>query len=110
MTEFSRKEIGMDSVQQKAGSRQPMVARQILEALTRLLRSVKIRRTVHTLHLCETLPLGERRMLAVVQWEGERYLLAATANSFSVLDRKDCTRRAAGLAQDSSLSPEGYDE
>jgi len=71
---------------------------------------VKIRRKEHTLRLCETLPLGERRMLAVVQWEGERYLLAATAGSFSVLDRKDCTRQAAEFARDPSFLPEGYDE
>jgi flagellar biogenesis protein FliO len=96
----------MDTVQGNVGSRPAAAARQIFEALTRLLRNVKIRRKEHSLRLRETLPLGERRMLAVVQWEGERYLLAATQNSVSVLDHKDCTQRASEFPCEFSLSPE----
>jgi flagellar biogenesis protein FliO len=85
----------MESVHRNADSRQVVLARQIFETVTRLLRRVKIRRKEHSVRLCETLPLGERRVLAVVQWEGERYLLAATQTTISVLDHKACTRRAA---------------
>jgi flagellar biogenesis protein FliO len=50
-----------------------------------LLRSVKIQRRERSMRLCETLPLGEKRFLAIVQIEQQRFLIAATNQSISLL-------------------------
>ena len=47
----------------------------VWESAASLWTSVKIRRKVHALHLEEMLALGERRMLAIVEWKGEKLLL-----------------------------------
>jgi hypothetical protein len=39
------------------------------------------------LRLCESLPLGERRFVAVVEFESERFLLGGTASSLTLLSR-----------------------
>jgi len=44
-------------------------------------------RTSKRLRLCETLPLGERRFVAVVEFENERFLLGGTASSLALLAR-----------------------
>jgi flagellar biogenesis protein FliO len=61
----------------------------LFQALRTLLRSVRVHRRVRSLRICESLPLGEKRLLAVVQFEGHRFLIGATNNSISLLDRLD---------------------
>ena len=51
-----------------------------------LWKSVKIRRKTHALHLEETLALGERRMLAIVEWKGEKLLLGVTPQQITLLE------------------------
>lgn len=46
---------------------------------------VSIRRRERRLQLCETLSLGEKRMIAVVQFDDQRYLIAATPQNISLL-------------------------
>jgi hypothetical protein len=53
-----------------------------------LWKSVKIRRKAHALHLEETLALGERRMLAIVEWKGERLLLGVTPQQITLLEQR----------------------
>lgn len=60
-----------------------------LHSVRALLLSVRVRRRKRSLQLCETLPLGEKRLLAVVQCEGHRFLIGATNQSISVLERLD---------------------
>ncbi len=64
------------------------------------------------MRLCETLPLGERRYLALVQVDGERFLLGATGHSLSLLARLTPAGSAedsfAGPASDESYEPEEY--
>lgn len=60
-----------------------------LEALRAFFRGLAIRRRERSLRLCESLPLGEKRLLAVVQFEGRRFLVGATSQSISLLDRLD---------------------
>ena len=43
------------------------------------------RRPARQLRLCETLSLGERRFVAVVQFEQQRFLLGGTGNSIALL-------------------------
>jgi hypothetical protein len=39
------------------------------------------------LRLCESLALGERRFVAVIEFENERFLLGGTATSLALLSR-----------------------
>jgi flagellar biogenesis protein FliO len=45
------------------------------------------RRTPRRLRLCESLPLGERRFVAVVEFEAERFLVGGTPSSLVLLSR-----------------------
>lgn len=65
------------------------VISRLLIAVRNTLRKVKVRRQKRSLRLCETLPLGERRFLMVVQFERRRFLIGATNQSISLLDRLD---------------------
>jgi flagellar biogenesis protein FliO len=67
------------------------------------------RRTPKGLRLCESLPLGERRFVAVVEFERMRFLLGGTPSSLVLLSRLDDFRNRgdaateqAGTGQDSS--------
>ena len=46
---------------------------------------VRARSKERQLRLCETLSLGEKRFLAVVEYDHEKFLLAGTAQSVSLL-------------------------
>src|SRR5271170_784647 len=51
-------------------------------------RAVKIsRRPEKRLRLCESLPLGERRFVAVVEFEKARFLVGGTATTLVLLSR-----------------------
>ena len=45
------------------------------------------RRAPKKLRLCESLPLGERRFVAVVEYRRTRFLLGGTASSLVLLSR-----------------------
>jgi flagellar biogenesis protein FliO len=62
-----------------------------LEMIRAFLPSLGMRRRERALRLCETLPLGEKRFLAVVEFEGRRFLIGATNQSISLIDRLDPT-------------------
>jgi flagellar biogenesis protein FliO len=47
------------------------------------------------LRLCETLPLGERRFVAVIEFEESRFLLGGTSSSLVLLSRLDRAREDA---------------
>src|SRR5215475_818236 len=57
--------------------------------LATLLRRVRVRKTPRSLQICETLSLGDRRVLLVVQVERRRLLIGATNQSIALLDRLD---------------------
>jgi flagellar biogenesis protein FliO len=50
------------------------------------------RRNPKRLRLCENLPLGERRFVAVVEFETERFLVGGTPSSLTLLSRLPDTR------------------
>ena len=50
-------------------------------------RSISVRRQSRMLHLCETLSLGEKRFVAVVQVNQEMFLVGGAANSVALLTR-----------------------
>jgi hypothetical protein len=63
--------------------------RDVLTACSGLLRHCQ---KPKRLRLCETLTLGERRFVAVVQFEGRRFLLGGTASSVVLLSRLPAAR------------------
>ncbi len=56
---------------------------------------LKVRRADRSLRLCETLPLGERRCLLLVQCGQHRYLIGATAQMLTLIERLDTVRDPA---------------
>jgi len=57
------------------------------------------RRPRRKLRLCETLALGERRFLAVVEFERQRFLIGGTASSVALLSRLSARPEAAPPAE-----------
>jgi hypothetical protein len=58
------------------------------------------RRAPKRLRLCESLPLGERRFVAVVQFEKTRFLVGGTSSSLVLLSRlQDSAARADDEAE-----------
>lgn len=45
------------------------------------------RRVPKRLRLCENLPLGERRFVAVIEFDATRFLVGGTASSLTLLSR-----------------------
>ncbi len=64
----------------------PGLLRSLFEALGRVLRQIHVRRRVHTLHLQETLALGDKRFLAVIEWKNEKLLIGVTAHAITLLE------------------------
>jgi flagellar biogenesis protein FliO len=56
------------------------------KALKAVLGKIRIQKKHRTLRLEETLPLGERRFLAVVQWESEKLLVGVTPQGIALLE------------------------
>jgi flagellar biogenesis protein FliO len=56
-----------------------------LGAIVRQIQALVRRREGHLMQLCETLSLGERRFLAVVVVEEQRYLVGGAGNSIALL-------------------------
>jgi len=62
------------------------IRRSLWESIAALAGRVKIRRNVRALRLEETLSLGDRRMLAIVEWKGEKLLLGVTTQQITLLE------------------------
>jgi flagellar biogenesis protein FliO len=62
------------------------------------LAGVKIQRRQRRLRLCETLSLGDKRLIALVEYENQRFLLAATPQRISLL-------QSLGPATDENPAP-----
>jgi len=60
--------------------------RPVLDVLARGLRQIHVRRKIHNLRLQETLPLGDKRFLAVVEWRNEKLLIGVTAHTITLLE------------------------
>ena len=61
------------------------LAARVLSFLRTIFPGVKIQRRNRSLRLSESLSLGDKRIIAVVEYEDKRFLLAATAESISLL-------------------------
>lgn len=59
--------------------------------LRRCFAKVHIQRRERKLRLCDSLALGEKRMIAVVEFEQQRFLVAATPSNISLLQALPAT-------------------
>ena len=89
------------SVRQKIGV---LILRMFVVARNAV-RSVKVSSKPKLLRLCETLPLGDRRALMIVQIERRRFLLAATSQSITLLQRLD----DGGASATQTTEPQWFD-
>ena len=62
-------------------------AQQFVSGMTWALKKIKVQPARKTLRLCENLPLGEKRFVAVIQVENEKFLIGGAAGSVSLLTR-----------------------
>lgn len=51
------------------------------------LASVRVRKAPRRLRLCETMALGEKRFVAVIEFEGQQFLVGGGAASVNLLAR-----------------------
>jgi len=66
----------------------PGLFAQALETCQAKLRELwRSRRKRRTLQVCETANLGERRFVAVIQFERQRFLIGGSSNSLTLLAR-----------------------
>ena len=85
----------MDSVLRSAPGLPAKLLAQLLAKSRRLWTSVKIRRRERSLRLCETLSLGEKRLVAVLECERQRYLIGITNQSIVLLHDLGESKRPA---------------
>jgi flagellar biogenesis protein FliO len=71
----------------------------LLERLFAAIKSVRIERRERRLRLCESLALGDKRSVAVVEFEEQRFLLAITSSSISLLQSLGPTTSAGDDAR-----------
>ena len=82
--------------------RKPAVLPQVIRNLRRLLsaairwsRTISVNRRENHMRLCETLSLGDRRFLAVVLVEQQKYLVGGAPNSVALLAKLPSTAQMA---------------
>jgi flagellar biogenesis protein FliO len=69
--------------------------------VSRILQQIKVQRAHKSLRLCENLSLGEKRFVAVVEVDGERFLLGGSSASVSLLTRLQPSSTLAEALQQS---------
>ena len=67
------------------GSLRTTVARMFAIFVSRVHKGFERRRSARRLRLSETLSLGEKRFLAVVQFQQQEFLVGGTGNSIALL-------------------------
>jgi flagellar biogenesis protein FliO len=74
--------------------------------LNRIASLASVHRRERRLRLCEMLPLGEKRFIAVVEYGQERFLLAGTPQNISLLKRLDMNCEGTREAPRQGPNPE----
>lgn len=61
----------------------------LLSRLWAQVRQVRVRQVKKRLRVCETVPLGEKRFVAVIQVDDKQFLVGGASNSVSLLAQLD---------------------
>ncbi len=85
------------------------IAQFVRAAFGRLARPALWRRR-RELHVCETLSLGNRNFLAVVGYHEQRFLIAGTPNSISLLAEVTQESGEADLAGEDAITGSGEEK
>jgi flagellar biogenesis protein FliO len=76
---------------------------QIWNALKWILQHAKVQQAHKNLRVCETVSLGEKRFVAVVQVDDERFLIGGSSGAVSLLTRlREAKTFAAALDQEAA--------
>jgi flagellar biogenesis protein FliO len=79
------------TVKVEATAQQPAGARLVIDILTRCFASLQkiftVKRAQKQLRVCESVSLGDKRFVAVIQVDQERFLIGGAANSVAMLTR-----------------------
>jgi flagellar biogenesis protein FliO len=76
-----------------------VLGKQIASAAKWILQGVKAQRARKNLRVCESVSLGDKRFVAVVQVDGERFLIGGAASSVAMLTKLESKTFAAELAR-----------
>ena len=57
----------------------------LLALIESLARKIQVRQKKKRLRICESVPLGDKRFVAVIQVDNQQFLLGGSANSISLL-------------------------
>ena len=76
-----------------------VLAKQIAGAAGWILQGLKAQRARKNLRVCESVSLGEKRFVAVVQVDGERFLIGGAAGSVAMLTKLQAKTFAEELAR-----------
>jgi flagellar biogenesis protein FliO len=85
----------MDSTQKPALAWLSAGIARLVAGMRHAARHVRVGRAERSLRVCESIALGDRRLLVVVQCDRRRYLIAAAAQSITLIDRLDVSRTPA---------------
>ncbi len=94
-------EVPVPRKSQPRNSARPLTRqwKRLRKAMARWMRKVTLSRPVRRLQVLETVSLGEKRLIAVVQFEQQRFLVGASGPSMSLLSSlEQNTRFAVSLA------------
>ena len=78
---------GEPASRERPGHGSQAIGFRISSALQWVLRQVRAKQAGKNLRVCETVSLGEKRFVAVVQVDGERFLIGGASTSVSLLTR-----------------------
>jgi len=84
----------------------PMLSR-VASFFALMVRGVRVRRAERQLRLCESLSLGEKRFLAIVQCGKQHLLIGVTGESVSLLRQLDDDLAVASHTALQAQKPEG---
>ncbi len=74
-----------------ARQKMPAMARALFDFMIKIFtvvqKSFSVQRTQKQLRVCESVSLGEKRFVAVIQVDQERFLIGGAANSIAMLTR-----------------------
>jgi flagellar biogenesis protein FliO len=91
-------------IEYKAAANSKSVLAKVLGTILRQIQTLARRRQGNVMRLCETLSLGDRRFLAVVVVEEQRYLVGGAGNSIALLAQLPGCAAPAAAAIDQLVS------
>jgi len=77
----------MATAESKTNSARTITAAGLYARLRQLWATVHISKAPRRLRLCESVSLGEKRVIAVVQYESQKFLVGASTRSVNLLAR-----------------------